>query len=234
MDLAYILGGTNPHLASVVIGETVNQGVPLLGALDGESGAQQCSTTAAADALGVSLEDVTYVTAQQSDGSDAERTAKVIINPDAVFKAKMSGGATADTLMVVGTADTANSAGVLISADEDYSSPSMDNGAIWGLSGANKGRVRKIDELSVADASVLVPFEDIAVGDTFLTFPAFPLASLPNNLQLTSDLKQINAQIAHGTGAEFILVAADFEGRGDSFAYVMFNDHLLSHALAGN
>jgi len=46
------------------------------------------TTTACANALGLGLEAVTAVTAQQSDNSDPSRLVSIIINPDAVLRAR--------------------------------------------------------------------------------------------------------------------------------------------------
>ena len=230
MQLGFIIGGGYPWLANVTIGADVREGVPLLAAVTTDDGAIECTATAAADAIGVCQETVTHVTAQQTDASDAERVAKVIVNPDAVWKAKMSGAAAEDTAMVLFTVDTVDSAGTSVETDGD-ATHALD-GTIWGLSGANKGRKRKVDATSGNHFSVLVPFEPIAVGDTFLAFPTFPFCNT-NNIQLTTNLTQVRDDIAVGTGIEAIMVGGEFNGRNDSFAYLMFNDHLLSHALAG-
>src|SRR5690554_4264038 len=129
MQLAYILGGTNPHLASVRIGESVEAGQPLTAAADNGAGAVKATTSNAADCLGVAQEDGTYTTTQATDGSDIDRTVKCIINPDAVWKAKLSGGATEDTPMDVITVTTADATGLLVT-DANTDTTLYDNGTI--------------------------------------------------------------------------------------------------------
>lgn len=231
MDLAYIYGGSNPHVAKVVIGETVRRGVPLVAALTTETGVQECTATAAADAIGCSLEDVTYQSAQQADNSDAERVASVIVNPDAVWKAKLSGGAAENTLLTLFTVDTVNAAGTSVETDTSAATPSKLDGTIWGLAGANKGRKRKITAVTGNHFTVAVPFEPIAVGDTFLAAPFFPFG---NNIaaQLTTNLTQARVDIAAGTGIPVVMVGGEFNERGDSFAHLMLRDHYLSGQVA--
>jgi len=231
MDMAYILGGSYPHIASVRIGETVNAGVPLVAALDGESGAQQAATDGAVDCLGVCQEDLTYSTTQATDGSDLDRLAKVIINPDAVWKTKLSGDASDDTLLPVLTVDTADSTGVSVETGE--AALEFDNGTIWGLTGGNKGQVRKVDEITGNHFSVLVPFLAIAVGDTFLASHLHQFGPT-QTAQLTTSLKQINSAVAtaHATDVEVVCVDLLTNGRGDSFALILFDSHVLGGKLS--
>ena len=231
MDMAYILGGSYPHIASVRIGETVHAGVPLVAALDGEAGAQEAAVDGAVDCLGVCQEDVTYSTTQATDGSDLDRLAKVVVNPDAVWKAKLSGGAADDALLPVLTVDTADSAGLSVETDVDTGN--YDNGTVWGLSGANKGQVRKVDEETGNHISVLVPFLAISVGDTFLASWLHQFG--PNQVvQLTTSLKQIDhaAATAHATDVEVVCVDLLTNGRGNSFALIMFDSHVLGGKLS--
>ena len=225
MDYAGRLGGGFPWIESVRIGATVIAGVPIKGALDGASGAVTVTNSTFVDIIGVTQEAVTYVTAQQTDGSDADRTVKTIINPDAVYKAKLSGGSTEDTALPVATVDTADSTG--LSVETDLTMTNYDNGTIWGLSGANKGRVRKIDEISGAHASVLVPFEAIAVGDTFLvsSLHQFGLAAEVELTDLFTQVLNTGAVSGHVEVSTLRLIT---EGRNDSFALLVWRDMVFN------
>ena len=225
MDMAYILGGSYPHIAKMRIGESVSQGVPLVGAMDGESGAQEISNTAFVNVLGVCQEDVTYSTTQATDGSDLDRVAACIINSDAVWKAKLSGGATEGTLLPVATVDTADSAG--LSVETDVAMTIYDNGTIWGLTGANKGQVRKIDEISGAHASVLVPFLAVAVGDTFLVSP-FHQGGPTLTVELTTLMTEVNNAADPTSNIPMTPIDLLTNGRGDSFMLFMFRDHAFA------
>jgi len=226
MDYAGRIGGGFPWIESVRIGETVIAGVPIKGALDGASGALDVeNTTNFIDIIGVTQEAVTYVTAQQTDGSDADRTVKTIINPDAVYKAKLSGGSSNDTALGVATVDTADSTG--LSVETDVTMTIYDNGTIWGLTGANKGRVRKIDEISGAHASVLVPFEGTAVGDTFLVSPLHQFGPL-QTIEFTTDISQINNAADPASNVPIMCLRLLTEGTTDSFALILFRDMALN------
>ena len=231
MDMAYIFGGSYPHIAKAVIGATVRKGVPLIEAATGSDGVVECSATAAANQIGVAQENVTLVTAQTTDGSDAERTVSVIVNPDAVWKAKISGAAAESTAMRLFTVDNVSADGLSVLTDVDPNSPDMLNGTVWGLSGANKGLKRRVTTTGANDATVIVPFHDIAVGDTFLFAPNFPFGS---NIawQLTTNLTQVRDDIAGTTGIPIFCVGGEFKGRSDSFGYIMLRDHALSGQVA--
>ena len=226
MRLAFIIGGGAPLVLPLMTGGDIVAGGPVKGALDGDAGALAVTNSAFANILGVSLEDVTHVTAQQSDGSDAARFAKCVCNPDAVFKAKFSGALTPDTLLPVLTVDTQDTAGTSVETETDTGF--WDNGTVWGLSGANKGRVRKVDEEAGNHISVLVPFEQIEVGDTFLAVPWF--VGGPNlTAELTEPgLGQLSANTAIAGHVAITMVGGEFNGRGDSFGYIMFRDHAFS------
>jgi hypothetical protein len=226
MQLAFVIGGGAPLVLPLMIGGTIVAGSPVVGALDGDAGALAITNAAFANILGVSLEAVTHVTAQQADNSDSARFAKCVCNPDAVFKAKFSGALTPDEPLPVLTVDTADSAGTSVETDTDTGL--WDNGTVWGLSGANKGRVRKVDEEAGNHISVLVPFEAIAVGDTFLATPWF--VGGPNlTAELTEPgLGQLSANTAIAGHVPITMVSGEFNGRGDSFGYIMFRDHAFA------
>jgi len=227
MDYAGRIGGGFPWIESVRLGATVVAGAPIKGALDGASGAITITNSAFLDIIGVTQEAVTYVTAQQTDGSDADRTVKTIINPDAFYKAKLSGGTTEDTALTLATVDTADSTG--LSVETDFTMTDYDNGTVWGVSGANKGRVRKIDEISGAHASVLVPFEAIAVGDTFLVSPLHQFG-LAQTVELTDAFTQVlNTGPVSGHVPVTVLRLLT-EGATDSFALLVWRDMALNCA----
>lgn len=233
MQMAYILGGSNPHLASVRIGESVSANQPLIGAADGGSGAIKAAVDGAIDFVGIAQEAGTHTTTQATDGSDIDRTVKVIINPDAVWKAKLSGGSGEDTAMGVITATAADATGLLVT-DSGTDTTTFDNGTIWGLSGSNAGQARKIDALSGNELSVLVPFLGISIGDTFLGTYLHQFG--PNmTAQLTTNLTQIDSGIGTDPATDVELTVIDLltNGRNDSFALVLFKAHVLHRGAAG-
>lgn len=233
MDLAYTLSGNKVVARKYVVGASVsNAGIPLLAQnSSGQTGLVNATTTGAADMAGVAIDTATYTTTQ-STTSDIEARATVIINPDAVWKAKMSGGATENTALQKFTVVTANSAGTSVIVDDSVASPEMDEGIVWGYSGANVGQKRKITATSTVTATITVPFMPIAVGDVFLIAPYYPFALGPN-VQLTTNLYQADASIAVGTGCVFQIVDLTLNdngnnGESNSYVYVLSDDHCLA------
>lgn len=233
MDFAYLLNGGAPIARKYVIGASVaNAGIPLLApSSSGGTGLANGTTTSAADTVGVAIDTGTYTTTQ-SLVADIERTVTVIINPDAVFKAKMSGGATENTALQIFTVVTAASDGLAPVMDDSVASPEMDEGVVWGYSGNNVGLKRKITTTSTTTMTVTVPFKSVPVGDQFLIAPYWYFALSPN-VQLTTNLYQADASIAVGTGAEFQIVDMSLRdsgsnGRTNSYVYLKADDHALA------
>lgn len=145
MELAGLLCGGAPVIKKYQVAQTVdNVGIPLLASTEAEAGLDAPTTTNAADMVGLNLDTATYVTAQQTDGSSAERTVSVIINPDIILKALLSGGGAENTALTLYDITTATSDGLDVTTGDDWSSPQFDDGAVWGYDGANAGQIRKI------------------------------------------------------------------------------------------
>ncbi len=234
MEYAYQLSGASaPLMKKFQIGATVsNANIPLLMPAAGGAGLALSTTTSAADMVGVCLDTATYVTAQQTDGTSAERTVSVIINPDAVWRIRLSGGATKDTALTLQEITTASTTGLVITTAAEWSSPTFDEGTVWGYDNANAEAVRKIISVTSTAGTVANAFDnDTAVGDNFLRVPFAPMQG--NDIQLTTDLTQADASIAVGTGAEFkpvelLLRGIAEEGRTNSYVFAMSDDHTLA------
>lgn len=198
MKFSQLLGSNGtPYVKKIQTGEASSTvGVPHRASDGDDAGPILAETVTCADFVGVSIDTQgTLVTAQQTDGSDPERAVSLIINPDAVYEARLSGGATSDTALDLKTVTTASTTGLAVTTSDDFSSTSFDEGSIWGYSGNNVGVLRKITSVSTTAATVTVAFPaDTAVGDEFLAAPFFPLED--QNLQLTTALDQINASVA--------------------------------------
>jgi len=234
MDLAYIQSGNAPRFAELQVAASVSTvGVPLLIPASNGAGLAACTTTSAANMVGCNLDTATYGTAQNSDNSDPAATVTVIINPDAVWKAKLSGSTTSGTALSAKTVSTASTTGLAVTTGFDYSSPTVDEGTIWGVTGANAGVVRKITSVSSTAATVTVAFpNDTAVGDTFIAVPFHPFQTPPVTLTATFD--QIDCSVALATNvAELFCINGytdgGFNGASDSYAFFMSNDHALGH-----
>jgi hypothetical protein len=233
MEFAYAISGASPHLKKYQIAATVsNAGVPLLiPAADG-AGLAAATTTSMADLVGCNIDTATYVTAQQTDGTSAERTVSVIVNPDAVWKALMSGGATEGTALTLYDVTTASSTGLVVTTGDSWTSPEFDEGVVWDYDGANVGQARKITSTSSTAATVTVAFNnDTVVGNNFMRAPYWPPQTL--TVQLTTNLYQADASIAVATGAqakaiELILNDLSESGRTNSYVLFVSTDHVYA------
>lgn len=235
-ELAYTLGGGAPIMKRYQIGVTNNNvGVPYTVPAAGTAGVVIGTTTGATDLVGFSVEAPgTYLTAQQSDNSDPARYARLVINPDAVFRCLMSGGATENTALALQTVTTASSDGLTITTAAEWSSPTYDEGHAWGYDGANAKIARKVTSVSSTAGTLTVALpNDTVVGDNFLRCPYTPMQTV--TVQFTTNLTQADASIAVGTGAPFrvvelILNDSSQEGRTNSFVLFASNSHALNLA----
>ena len=190
--------------------------------------------TVATDYLGVTTDTATYSETQ----GDADALITVVVNPDAVLKARMCDSATSGTQLDIITNSVAETAGTTatITAGEDApNSPDLAQGAMACISGANTGQFRKLITTAATTAACTKPFgNDILAGDIFVLVPWWEQAgaSSGDNVQLTTDLTEARADIATGTGIESLIwdLRFDFSGasnaRRDSYLYFQPNDHV--------
>ena len=161
-----------------------------------------------------------------STQGDTEGLVRVCINPDAIYRAPMRGGATALDLQTV-TTTGASAAGTTITST-DTPENDLDDGTLWCLTGANAGLSRRMTTFTAnTSAVVTVPFpRTIAVGDTFAMVPYSPLVTIA--IQLTTNLVDADATIAFGTGANARPVELVLNGVGDSFVHFIARDHFAN------
>ena len=233
MRVAYLLSGGVGAYKKYQVNETVaNIGAPMVFPPASGAGVALATTTGAADFVGCSEDTVTYVTAQQTDGTSAERLVSLCVSPDAVWIALMSGGATEGTALTLYPVTTASADGLAVTTGTAWNSPTMDEGVVWGYDGANPLQARKITSVSGTAGTVTVAFDrDTVVGDNFLRAPYWPTQGA--TVQLTTNLYQVDASIAVGTGAQFkpvelILKDRNGEGRTKSYLLCMSTDHVFS------
>lgn len=232
MKFAYAWSGATPHIKKYQIAATSSViGVPkLIPAADG-AGVAVATTTSLADMVGITLDTATYVTAQQTDGTSAERLVSLIVNPDAVYWALMSQGATLGTALTLRAVTTASADGLAVTTAESWTATEYDEGVVWGYDGANVGQARKITSTSATAGTVTVPFDyDTVVGDNFIRAPWWPPQTL--TMQLTTNLDGADASIAVGTGAqakavELVLGNLSNSGRTDSWVIWVPTDHVF-------
>lgn len=234
MEFQYDLGGGSSAIVKKyqVAATNTTIGRPYLkGATDG-TGLVVATVSGAVDFVGVNIDTAgTYVTAQQSDNSDTARLQSTIINPLAVYRARLAGGA-ANEALSIRTVTTASTDGLTVTTSAyDSNIPDMNEGTVWGYSGANAGKVRKITSTAANAATVIVAFPyDIAVGDTFLFAGIHPLHTI--TAQFGTDMTNIDATVAIAGDATVItveMILNDLAGSGttESYALIQFADSLL-------
>tara|TARA_R110000803_G_scaffold210440_2_gene282264 strand:+ start:30347 stop:31045 length:699 start_codon:yes stop_codon:yes gene_type:complete len=228
MEYSYTLSGATPRLKNVILGvQSDVRGVPLIAGTAGLAGVIKATTTAAVDFIGVqnNVPAVSYGTAQKTDGSDNASIAEVIINPDAVYKAKLCGGATSGTDLSAIAATAATTTGLTVTFTT--LAGTFDEGSLYCVTGANKGKIRRIASITTNVATLTVAFpRDIAIGDTFVALPFAPDTAL-QYVQLTSDLTEVNATVAVDTdNANFRVLELKLNEVGDSYAYLIAVDHM--------
>ncbi len=232
MELASLLGGGTPVLKRYQVDQTFSvAGIPALESASGEAGVDLGTTTGCADLLGFSLDTATKYTSQQT--GTAAQLLTVIVNPDAVWRGRMSGSATEGTALRLYTVSTESTDGLSVVTDNDPNSPDLADGIVWGYSGGNVGQQRKITTTGSNDATVEIPFDNtLAVGDTFLMYNRY-IADIAG-VVLTAALWELSSAVAeNASGAEFRLFDAELgdinhEGRDKSYALLVSSDHAFS------
>jgi hypothetical protein len=243
MKLSFLLSGNAPVKKKYQIGETwlAVAGIPVeYPTLADTAGVLMCETNSCVDALGMTTDQpfanngkaarpsTTRLTAQQSDGSDPSQVVTVIVNPGAVWKARLSGGATSGTALTAQANTVASTDGLLITTTANNSA--YDDGVAWGATGANAGILRKLTALTTSGVPIIAfPF-DIAVGDTFFYATFGPGEDA--GFQLTTNLDEIDATAdLQGTDnfrcIDFFHKDAAQEGATKTYAEFLMIDHVF-------
>ena len=238
MEFAYDLSGTtNATVRKYQVAATnTTIGRPYLKNADDGTGVVLATVSGAVDYVGVNLDAAgTYVTSQQSDNSDTARLTSLIINPLGVFRARLAGGA-ANEVLTARTVTTASTDGLTVSTSAfDPNSPDLNEGTVWGYSGANAGKARKITSTAANAATVIVAFPyDIAVGDQFLFANVHPTRSIL--AQFTTNMTELDVSAALSNDATVItveMILNDIAGRGttESYALIQFADSLFGATI---
>ena len=211
-------------------------GRPYLKVADAGTGIVLATVSGAVDFIGVNVDAAgTYVTAQQTANADTERLTSIVISPLAVYRARLAGGAANEALSAA-TVTTASSDGLTVTTSAfDPNSPDLDEGTVWGYSGANVRKVKKITSTAANAATVIVAFPfDIAVGDQFLFANVHPTRSIL--AQFTTDMTELDATVLLSSDATVITVEMllnDLAGNGttQSYAFIQFADSLFGGNL---
>ena len=236
MDYAYMLGGGAPHIKKYAIGDThTTAGVVTTAPDAAQAGLMVSTTTAMVDCVGVTLDTGTYVTAQQTDGTSAERKVSVIISPDACFRALISGGATEGTAIGLFTVTAATTDGLdVIDTAVDWTSPKTDEGLIYFTSGVNQGQSRKVITTGGAEATIATAFDgDHQVGDQGFRLPWWFFDRTSDALTTTTLLTQADMSADADAGGDIKPIDIELNGTTDSFLVFTIDDHALNHSKAG-
>ena len=231
MNFAGLLCGAAPVIKRYQISASVTVlGVPFVTSAAGAAGLSAATTTAITDMVGCNLDLATYATAQGVNSPEA--LCSIIINPDAIWQIFMSGGATAGTAETLRAVTTASTDGLAVTTNTDWSSPTLDEATVWGVTGANAGEVRKITSVSTTAATVTVAFpRDTVVGDQFGYAPVQPHTL--QTLTLTSDLSEFRQDVAVATNtARFVCIELRpnnwVAGSDRPYILAVARDHILN------
>ena len=236
MFVSGFFSGGAPVIKKYQVAQTVSvANSPLLASTGAEPGLDAPTTTNLADWVGLCLDTATYVTAQQTDGTKAERTVSCVINPDIIVKARLSGSGTAGAALTRYDITTATTDGLDVTTGDDFSGTTRDSGSVWGYTGANAGQLRKITAVSTTAITVVVAFEnDHQVGDEFLVAPVSPMEIDTVTVTLTSDFTEIDCSVATATNTARLqcieLLARGFADNGTTNSWGLFvpSDHFLN------
>lgn len=209
MRYAYSLGGSSGLKRTYKLGATCVLGQPCIWATASAGTLTDATTTSLADCVGVTTHAGTYSATQ----ADTEGVAEVMIDPFAVFRAKVVPSATENTAYAAGdgylvTQGTANAAGTTIDdATIGGTTNDANDGEVFCIYGANVGQSRVlVTHTSSTSLVVTVPFDNtIAAGDLFVYSQYSPGVIA---VQLTTLLTQLNGTIAGATGGAAVVVGA--------------------------
>lgn len=229
MQFEYLIGGGTPTIKKYKMAAGHAAGIVVLTAAAGATGLSTSTTTSFANAVGVTLDailsasqPVAYSTTQGA----VEYLQSVIINSDAVFRSLMVGDAS-NAVIEERTVGTASSNGLTVvgtTGDTDPSSPDMDEGTVWYVSGQG-GASRKITSTTTTlTVTVVMPFAANAVGQKYHTIP-YTVGT--KGVTMSTDLKNVRVELAV-TGAAARVVDMELNGKGNSYLHLLLSDHVFS------
>ncbi len=226
------MSGGAPTIKRYQISATAARvGIPFLVSAANGAGVAAGTTTSAANFVGINGYDTaTFATAQVAGGSP-EALVSLATDIDLMLQIFMSGAAASGTAETVKTVTTASTTGLDVTTADTWTGTERDEGAVWGITGANAGVLRKITSTSATAGTVPVAFpNDIAVGDTFSWAPTFPLSL--GLLTLTTELDEFRQDVAVATNtAAYACIEMrpnDWIGRQRPYGLFVANDHWLS------
>jgi len=246
MQFAQTIDGSAPVLKKFQVGATCAANTPIIsaGSAGDVGGAIPATTTNGASCLGVSEDAATYAAGQPGAGVDPAAYVTVIVNPGALYRANIYGGATSATPVLTAVCTTTQTDGltVVASATDFSTTIDMDLGFIFGYSGANAGHRRKIITTSTVTATVVQAFPNNSVAadaDEYLYGPWCGIhADADVFVTLTTDLESLNGGVApHLTADNFRVVEFDLktkpeDGANTSSVLIAPYDHAFANGLS--
>lgn len=185
-NLGYLLNGgaavQKKYMVAAGAPDFTVAGCPAIASATTTAGVAPMAAGTLAEYVGLSLDTATYTTSQATIAANgAPGVISLVVNPDPVIRFRMSGSTTAGTALPLVTNSAASAGGTAVTittGDIVPNSPTMLDGTIICLTGANVGIRRKITTVSATVFTVVVPFPyAIAAGDTFTAVPYSPGAA---------------------------------------------------------
>ena len=232
MEVRGFISGGGPVIKRYQAGTTLSTaGIPVTGSITAATdlaSVEPIGASAAAQALvGITL-DTTGTVAATGITDSADLLVSVVVNPDAIIRAKMSSSATSNTALATTATTAADATGVTATG-----TTTITQGAVFGYTGANAGELRRADD-TAGSVSINFP-KAIANGDTFLAIHGFPCCALASSnmfFDLTTDLTQVLAQTSVTDTDNFVCIDLEMndaseDGINNSYYHLIANDHLF-------
>ena len=237
MQAVRVMGGNPFHILDLKLSATVVVGQPVTASTGAgpDGSVDDPGATDLTDVIGFVLGASSFnphgggsgTLTFSSTQTDTEGLVRVVVNPNLIFSALLSGGATEGTALTTYTAAAAVSGGTgWVDAD---ASTDMIEGITWAIApNANVGQSRRVTAHTTGSGTitVAVPFNNgVLASDAFLLAPLLPMVS--EGIRLTTLFTEVRADLAvQGTDANCVELILN--GPSDSFVYWMANDHFLN------
>ena len=252
-NLGFIMSGAGPIIKKYFVAagtpDFTVAGAPAVCAAATSAGVLPQAVATVGINLGISLDTAVYTTSQATVLSDGPGVISLVVNPDAVYRLRMSGTAAAGGTLPLVTNSAASAGGTVVTittGDIDPSSPTMVNGTMICLTGSNAGLRRRVTSVAATTMTTLVPFpRAIASGDTFTVVPYFPgglagtgvngdnltLTTAPgtNNTEADATAASTAAGVRYGHVDIQYDHAGPSNGRADGFLYASPTIHLYKN-----
>jgi hypothetical protein len=225
MYWVYNLHGGSPFVKKLQIdgATTVIQGVPIQSSGEDadNDGVVVVGETTCVGGLGISTDTATSTNALSGTSADNAGFLSCIINPDAVFAAKLTEGATEDTALVLcSEAQAASSDGLTITGGTDEF-------VVWGYSGANRGHVRRFESSATLVKAMPQPILalDEFLETTTVPYEATQWPTLSTLLTQVQADKAVDADSDNFTVVEQWLRDETQDGKNNSYTLLTAADH---------